>query len=142
MLSLIEAFPDGVKSRDKDGWLPLHVACSAGAPIEVVVELVRTYPQSLFATTDGGRKAVVISERNKHPNRDTVVTFLRRAENTFGEEQKHMYGNVEQAACNERVKKTSMFKKYFYIRLSRPGAHARKRLKYNIGSASAPGELC
>mmetsp|Transcript_16590 Transcript_16590/g.20665 ORF Transcript_16590/g.20665 Transcript_16590/m.20665 type:complete len:289 (-) Transcript_16590:183-1049(-) len=142
VLSLLEAFPDGVKSRDKDGWLPLHVACSAGAPLEVVVELVRTYPQSLSATTDGGRKAVIISERNKHPNKDAVVSFLRRAESTLAAEEPRSNGKDDKGAHSVRNKKASMFKKYFYIRLSKPGAHARKRLQYNGTSRTAPGELC
>eukprot|EP00957_Ditylum_brightwellii_P186075 14167452-Ditylum_brightwellii.AAC.1 len=38
--SLIASYPEGAKSRDQDGWLPLHCACFYGAAHSVVDALL------------------------------------------------------------------------------------------------------
>lgn len=44
--ALVEAYPDGIRSREKFAMLPLHVACQRGASTSVITTLVDLYPSS------------------------------------------------------------------------------------------------
>ena len=53
--ALCEAYPDGVNSKDQDGWIPLHCACFYGAGQEVVDYLLIANPNNANAKDDEGR---------------------------------------------------------------------------------------
>lgn len=41
---LLDQYPEGAKTKDALGRLPLHYACSHGAPVEVVSALLDSFP--------------------------------------------------------------------------------------------------
>jgi ankyrin repeat protein len=54
MQQLLEAYPEGAKVQDFNGWLPFHVGCSYGMSDEVFACLYRCYPGSIHVTTKRG----------------------------------------------------------------------------------------
>lgn len=76
---LVEAYPDGVRSREKFAMLPLHVACQHGASTSVIETLVDLYPASTrerdafgllplhLACTEGCSPDVLVSLLRSYP---------------------------------------------------------------------------
>jgi ankyrin repeat protein len=56
--ALIDAYPEGAKSKDQDGWLPIHCACFYGAGQEIVDCLLMANPNGAHAKDDEGRMAL------------------------------------------------------------------------------------
>ena len=50
--TIVKRSPLAVKERDSAGHLPIHYACSRGAPLEMVQFLVELYPESLSISND------------------------------------------------------------------------------------------
>ena len=44
---IVRRYPEAVKSKDEDGYLPLHYACGRQAPVKVVDYLVQQYPDAI-----------------------------------------------------------------------------------------------
>eukprot|EP00591_Stephanopyxis_turris_P014998 CAMPEP_0195533084 /NCGR_PEP_ID=MMETSP0794_2-20130614/39791_1 /TAXON_ID=515487 /ORGANISM="Stephanopyxis turris, Strain CCMP 815" /LENGTH=216 /DNA_ID=CAMNT_0040665511 /DNA_START=56 /DNA_END=706 /DNA_ORIENTATION=- len=55
MKALLDAFPKGAQCKDGEGRLPIHHACSKGAPKEVIEELLRVSPRGAQSRDDQGR---------------------------------------------------------------------------------------
>jgi len=53
--SLLDAFPDGARCRDQDGWLPLHCACFYGATENTVRALLAANSAAAQSKDDEGR---------------------------------------------------------------------------------------
>jgi len=54
-LTLLRSLPnDGIRHRNNNGALPLHVACRRGAPVEILRPLLELNPAALQLTDDGG----------------------------------------------------------------------------------------
>lgn len=53
--SLLDAFPDGARCRDQDGWLPLHCACFYGATENTVRALLAANSMGAQSKDDEGR---------------------------------------------------------------------------------------
>jgi len=51
---IAEAWPDAVREKDDDGWLPLHYACLYGYSDDVIQLLIECWPMSLHVKTEGG----------------------------------------------------------------------------------------
>ena len=43
---------DAARTKNKDGWLPVHFSCARGAPLKVVQYLMTACPSSLYANTN------------------------------------------------------------------------------------------
>jgi len=56
--ALLDAHPEGARSKDQDGWIALHCACFYGSSEEVVRALLRVYPKGAQCLDDEGRLAV------------------------------------------------------------------------------------
>ncbi|VEU34611.1 unnamed protein product [Pseudo-nitzschia multistriata] len=52
---LLEAYPEGSKCRDQDGWLPIHCACFYGACGKVITTLLEFHPKGSQLKDDEGR---------------------------------------------------------------------------------------
>lgn len=52
---LLEAYPDGSKCIDQDGWLPIHCACFYGACSEAITTLLQAHPKGSQLKDDEGR---------------------------------------------------------------------------------------
>ena len=59
--------PDQVKTRDKNGRLPLHSACEAGCSVEIVQYLVKAFPEAVSAADKSGKRPL-----------DVAVSFGRK----------------------------------------------------------------
>jgi ankyrin repeat protein len=51
---LVRRCPEVAKTKDVDGWLPLHFACQFTAPLEVIQFLVEQWPEAVKKTNDFG----------------------------------------------------------------------------------------
>lgn len=63
-------------------FLPIHVACFSGAPLDIVKILVRTYPQGVRMAANGGKIPLHIACETLA--RSTIITFLH---NMYSEAQ-------------------------------------------------------
>ncbi len=52
---LLEAYPDGAKCIDQDGWLPIHCACFYGAVSHAITTLLEAHPKGSQLKDDEGR---------------------------------------------------------------------------------------
>lgn len=52
---IIQSDSDFVKLTNKDGQLPLHIACIYGAPFDVISTMVRAYPEAVNVRDNHGR---------------------------------------------------------------------------------------
>ena len=73
---LIEAYPEGPKSKDQDGWLPLHCASFYGAGQEIIDGLLLANPNGAHAKDDEGRMALHYASL-KAANEEVVSSLLR-----------------------------------------------------------------
>lgn len=75
--SLIEAYPDGAKGKDQDGWLPIHCACFYGASQTIINALIQAYPSGASNKDDEGRTPLHYAALKCAS--DSVVSSLLRA---------------------------------------------------------------
>jgi hypothetical protein len=66
--------PEVAKTKDVDGWLPLHFACQFTAPLEVIQFLVEQWPEAVKKTTVNGSLPLHLLCSNNAPLE--VVQFL------------------------------------------------------------------
>ena len=53
--ALLDAYPEGARCTDQDGWIPLHCACFYGSSEEVVRARLRAFPKGAQSVDDEGR---------------------------------------------------------------------------------------
>lgn len=53
--TLLNAYTDGAKCRDQDGWLPIHCACFYGACSHAIKTLLEAHPKGAQLKDDEGR---------------------------------------------------------------------------------------
>lgn len=56
--SLLQQYPSSIQSKNKNGNIPLHLACFHGASLQVVEYLVSSWPSSLSVEDDQGSLAL------------------------------------------------------------------------------------
>jgi len=61
---LLRAFPDGIKTTDRRGWLPLHWAAYNCCSEEVVDYLIEHFPQAAFCATIKGQLPFALTTHN------------------------------------------------------------------------------
>lgn len=52
---LLQAYPDGAKCIDQDGWLPIHCACFYGSCSQAITTLLEAHPKGSQLKDDEGR---------------------------------------------------------------------------------------
>jgi hypothetical protein len=78
---LFNAFPEAVRKPDHRGWLPLHIAVGAGAPLLICLPLVEAYPESLLIACKEGYIPLEVAKTYKDWGEDVddeMVEFLER----------------------------------------------------------------
>jgi ankyrin repeat protein len=83
--ALIHAHPEGPKSRDDQGMLPIHLACRNGASPGVVKLLLESYPESLDILDRKNRSLSDLVRNSASSNKDAVLSMLdefRKSKNT------------------------------------------------------------
>jgi len=75
---LLKYYPDAAREKDHGGNLPLHQACYSGASFQVVEELAKTWPDGIIVKNGSGSTPLDIVERLQHPNKDTVISLMRK----------------------------------------------------------------
>ena len=53
--ALLTSYPDGAKSSDQDGWLPIHCAAFYGASQDVIDALIQVHPKGAHCKDEEGR---------------------------------------------------------------------------------------
>ena len=53
--------PDQVKTRDKDGRLPLHSACEGECSVEIVQYLTKAFPGAISAADNSGKRPMDVA---------------------------------------------------------------------------------
>jgi hypothetical protein len=61
---LIEAYPDGLKAKTKNGFNPLHIACKKSLSHEILLELIETCPDAVSDKDEFGRIPLHLACRN------------------------------------------------------------------------------
>jgi ankyrin repeat protein len=74
--ALNEAYPDGAKCKDQDGWLPLHCACFYGAGEDIVNCLLTANPNGAHSKDDEGRMPLHYASL-KAASEEVVASLLR-----------------------------------------------------------------
>jgi len=68
-----------LRARDKEGRLPLHVACSYHAGLDVIQYLVEQYPKALVERTNNGDLPVTLAATlSQSPEKRRIVYYLLR----------------------------------------------------------------
>jgi ankyrin repeat protein len=49
--ALLHTYCRGAATRDKNGWLPIHVACKSGASFLVIQRLLDAHPEAIHCRT-------------------------------------------------------------------------------------------
>ena len=85
--ALLQAFPAGASIADRNGWLPLHVACRIGESPKVIEELLNAFPESIGSKTNKGstplacalkHEGVAVGKDDKVAS-ESVIRILKRA---------------------------------------------------------------
>ena len=87
--SLLSADPMSAKVLDELGNRPLHSAGFAGAPFQVVQEMLGTYSKAVLSRNNQGSQPIDICRRLRHPNRRAVMTALLEKRDNIIAKQKH-----------------------------------------------------
>jgi hypothetical protein len=79
--ALLEAFPEGVITRNNAQYLPIHIAVRAGLPNETIQLLCDARPSSLLEETPAGKTPLQLAvEAGLSP---VTVNLLRRAQHAY-----------------------------------------------------------
>jgi len=62
---LAERYPAAMRSTNRNGWLPLHLAAMSDAPLGVLFFLVREFPESVMPPVDYHPPPVVLGKRQR-----------------------------------------------------------------------------
>jgi ankyrin repeat protein len=74
---LVDRDPALLSSRDKDGSLPLHVACRRGAAFSIVQSLVDLYKASVKRVTSQGDLPLFLACDVPEPSLDTIYILMK-----------------------------------------------------------------
>jgi ankyrin repeat protein len=74
---LVDRKPASLSSRDRDGSLPLHVACRRGAPFTIVQSLVNIYKASVKSRTPQGDFPLFLACEMPEPSLDTIYILVK-----------------------------------------------------------------
>jgi ankyrin repeat protein len=74
---LVERKPALLSSRDRDGVLPLHVACRRGASFRIVQSLVNHYKASVKSVTPQGDLPLFLACDIPQPSLDTIFILMK-----------------------------------------------------------------
>lgn len=56
LLALIDANPDGLRTRGTGGSLPLHIAIEKGLPLNVSIAIIKAFPDAIEIEDEAGKK--------------------------------------------------------------------------------------
>jgi len=86
--TLLTIRPEAAKIRDKEGWLPIHLACSSSnCRLEIVRMLLNAYPQSIGETTNDGKTPLMIVNgvaTKKRPMKGVIEELTKRLQADTG----------------------------------------------------------
>jgi ankyrin repeat protein len=74
---LVDRNPELISSRDRDGSLPLHVACRRGASFAVVQSLVNLYKPSVKSVTPQGDLPLFLTCEMSETSLDTIFLWMK-----------------------------------------------------------------
>jgi ankyrin repeat protein len=74
---LVGQNPEMLKSRDKDGSIPLHLACQRGASFTIVQSLVDLYKASVKSLTPGGDLPLFLACEMPATSLDTIFILMK-----------------------------------------------------------------
>jgi ankyrin repeat protein len=74
---LVGKIPASLRSRDRDGALPLHVACRRGASFSVVQSLVNHYKASVKSRTPQGDLPLFLACETPEPSLDAIFILVK-----------------------------------------------------------------
>jgi ankyrin repeat protein len=74
---LVSRNPEMLSSRDRDGSLPLHVACRRGASFAIVQSLVNLYKASVKTVTPQGDLPLFLACEMPEPSLDTIFLLMK-----------------------------------------------------------------
>jgi ankyrin repeat protein len=74
---LVGPNPELLCSRDRDGTLPLHVACRRGASFPIVQSLVKHYQASVKSVTPQGNLPLFLACDIPEPSLDTIFLLIK-----------------------------------------------------------------
>jgi ankyrin repeat protein len=74
---LVEQNPESLSSRDRDGSLPLHVACRRGASFTIVQSLVNLYKASVKSITPQGDLPLFLACEKSETSLDTIFILMK-----------------------------------------------------------------
>jgi ankyrin repeat protein len=75
---LVDRKPELPSSRDRDGSLPLHVACRRGASFAVIQSLVNLYKASVKSVTPQGDLPLFLACEIPEPSLDTIFLLMKQ----------------------------------------------------------------
>lgn len=78
---LIQYYEKAIKIKEKyNGWLPLHIACKTGAPIEIIQYLLNAFPSAIYEKDMNGRLPIHLACGSRNyfctNNVSDVITLL------------------------------------------------------------------
>jgi hypothetical protein len=74
---LVDQNPELLSSRDRDGSLPLHVACRRGASFAIVQSLVNLYEASVKSVTSEGDLPLFLACEMPKTSLDTIYLLIK-----------------------------------------------------------------
>lgn len=78
--ALLTTYCRGAKTQEKNGWLPIHVACKHGASFLVVQRLLDAYPESIYCRTLKGSTPLDLIENVDCPFKKEITKMLQSDE--------------------------------------------------------------
>ena len=73
--------PEAAKMRDKQGWLPIHIACSRHCSLVSLHLLIDAFPESIRETTGNEKTPLMLARSTAtktHPNRALIEELTKR----------------------------------------------------------------
>uniref|UniRef100_A0A7S1Z5L4 Uncharacterized protein n=1 Tax=Ditylum brightwellii TaxID=49249 RepID=A0A7S1Z5L4_9STRA len=76
--ALLAMYPEAAGKVDNQGQMPLHVACSAGAPVGAIRLLIDAFPDAVTAETHKGSTPMLHAARLPNsPNKTEIISTLQ-----------------------------------------------------------------
>lgn len=89
--NILQLSPNTAKAQNKNGIVPLHVACSVGASEKVIALLLKLHPDASVMVTNNGKDAMWFCEKCKAPNHSIISDMLKTC-------SRHVHAQVRYAA--------------------------------------------